>query len=177
MSEWEKKDYVFDTTRISPHTLYAGNAVLVFLWVIGFVGLAGQMFPASKITEFLYQFYTIGNPTIFVILWTIMILEIFFRFNTITSKLNDVYGLALELRVYTHMMWKTLALGFGLIFGTLSLFANTISDPWSFALVIGASFVFSNICGIIADGYTRESPVCEFITKKTKLFVSKIRSR
>jgi hypothetical protein len=147
---------------------------LAVLWIAGFVGILGYILPNSGITEFLYQLSTLSHPSIFVGLWCIMVIEITIRLKTISSKMDGVYGLARELRLYSHMMWKTLAMGFGLIFGTFSLFANTISDPWSFGLLMGASFVFSNICGIIADGYTRESPVCDFFAKKIKLLLTKI---
>ena len=163
MSKYTKFDYLQDLTGIRIHHLYGADAILAVFWFASILGLIAIFVP--DLVEPLYNLYTLGHPTVFVILWVLIPTEIFFNFKNITEKLSDIHHTNPGIRIFNYLLFSTLSLGFGLIFGTLGLFAN-MDDliSYLFAMVVGLSF--SNICAIIARGYLRDSPITEFFTTK-----------
>src|SRR5690554_3700593 len=115
-TKFTKFDYVQDITGIRLDSFYGSTAVLGLLWVIGIIGLFGHIYP--EITTSLYYVSGVNEPIYFVILWLIMPIEIFFKFKTIAFRLCDIYHTDPMLRILFYMMWSTLTIGFGLIFGT-----------------------------------------------------------
>jgi hypothetical protein len=103
-------------------------------------------------------------PVYFILLWGIMMVELFVRTKTISRNLSDIHHTNPETRIHAYIGLSTIRIGFGIIFGTTGLFSNpeTITDWWYWI----AMMVFSNICTIMARGYLRESPIVSVFTSK-----------
>lgn len=130
------------------------------------VGILIELYPNSNVTESLYMFYHLGHPAVFVLLWCLMTVDVFFRSKSIGERLCDENSVNPESRVYFYMLFSTLSLGFGLIFGTLGLFATSNNGFVDYLLIMISGMLFTSVTGIIAQGYIRDSPIAEFFTKR-----------
>ena len=162
LDNYKKCDYVLDGINIRLHSFYGSSIVLSVLFVVGIIGMLGNSI--DGLTESLYYFSSLSNPGYFVLLWSILPLEICFRFKTISKKLANIHHADPLIRIFNYMLLQTLAIGFGLIFGTVGLFANPEYEmywPWMMSALL-----FSNACGILARGYIRDSPIINFLTTR-----------
>lgn len=145
------------------------------LSVIGILGLIDYFHTGISLFEYLVPFHTLSHPTVFLLLWCLTALEIFVRSKHIASQVcneNNIGSYSPELNVYFYMMFSTISLGFGLIFGTMGIFANT-DDPLSYLSTIGSAMLFVSISNIIARGYIKDSPICDFIITGIKSKVNR----
>jgi hypothetical protein len=163
MSNYTISDYVQDLTGIRIRSLYGPNAILAVLWFTSILGLVAIFIPG--LSESLYGLYLLGHPTLFIFLWAIIPIDILCNFKNITKRLSNIHHTNPEIRILNYLLFSSMALGFGLIFGTMGLFANT-NDLSNYLFVMGISLSFSNICGIVARGYIRNSPIIDYFTTK-----------
>lgn len=163
MSKYSSFDYLQDLTGIRINSLYGPNLILAILWFVSILGLVAMIVPG--IAESLYGLYVLGHPALFVFLWTLIPIDTVLHFKKISYRLRDIHHINPEIRILNYLMFSTLALGFGLIFGTLGLFAS-MDNLQNYLFIMGVSLSFSNICGIIARGHIRDSPVVDYCATK-----------
>lgn len=170
MSKYKKYEYPLDLCGIRPNSFFGAPIVLSILSIIGVLGIIDYFLVEIDLVEQLAMFYLLGHPATFLILWCVTSLEVFVRSKSIASQvcnINNVGSYSPELRVYFYMLYSTLSLGFGLIFGTMGIFV-TIDNPVAYLSVIGSAMLFVSISGIIARGYINDSPISNFIVETIK---------
>ncbi len=168
-SNWCIWDYVQDITGIIVKSFYGSTIVLSILWVAGIIGLFSSFIPELK--ELLYSLSSLGNTPYLLILLLLIPFDIFYHRERISSRLKDCTPIRSTTKLWLYIMWTIVSIGFGVIFGTLGLFAGTTKNFYDYMFVVIVSLSFSNIAGIIARGYIRDSPVAEFfLTPLVKKF-------
>ena len=166
---WTFWDYLQDATGIILKSFYGSTIILGILWFATILGLFDVFIPGLK--ESFYSLWTLGSPLYFLALLVTIPVDIIFHSGKIKSRSIIVNKVSYTINLNLYAMWTVLSIGFGVIFGTVSLFADGTKDIYGYMLVVGVSLSLSNIFAIIARGYLHDSPITEFFVKHFRNFI------
>jgi len=167
--KWTFWDYLQDATGIRIKITGLGPTIILgILWVGGILGMFNSFFP--ELRELLYNLSEFSKEGYFLFLLVTIPFDIIvyrkdekFRNGAFTSeKYNPNF--------WGYSFCTIASIGFGIILGTNSLFAETTSNLYEYIFVMMVSLSFSNIAGIMARSFLQDSPIAEYILKKIKKY-------